>query len=502
MRRSLAARSAAGARLEVEKEAARVALQALGLPEVAAHDGRRASIICGSRLDHHTPPASLSERDAGSPSPPQLPAEPTSSAGSTSPVACVIAELERGATEGGGGGGVQTAQPHHEGRAATEGNRSGSGVDPPTGHTAAADGPAFSSAGTSAGPPPPSPPPPLSPLPSPPRGGGATPLRFVAAGSGVSVDSGHDGGTVAEVRRIDFAWGQAAACEGPPMHEGVHYAEFSLLRLGSGSRMLLGAYCDPVDLELSPVRWGARFCGVYSRGGHLRLGGRWLRWPEMAAFKEGDVVGLELDCDRGRLSVYLNRGLLGEATASVGGGELRHLAAAGGGLRWVVGLETNGDAVRAARRAPPSQTAPPAVVVRAVGVRPREPAAPSTEPPTAARGGRGVPRVRARAAVATAAATTATAPAIVITSPPEPEPEAEAEAPPPEPGCASAMSSAAVAVPPQSMCEWCARGEQEPLLEEVVSDLASMCERCRARYESIWQQLEVGGDHVSALSTV
>jgi hypothetical protein len=154
-----------------------------------------------------------------------------------------------------------------------------------------------------------------------------------------------------------YSW-QSAVCAEHPMAEGAHYVEMTLLEegyawmgvVGQGSDAAGGGgACQSAEGWLLSTGSGALW--------HARRTSKWEGMPRQREIKQGDVVGLLLDCGQRTLSVHLNGARRGVMVApgikNIYGGAVASLA---GPLWWAVDVG-HGASVRIERKAPPPSPA-------------------------------------------------------------------------------------------------------------------------------------------------
>ena len=153
---------------------------------------------------------------------------------------------------------------------------------------------------------------------------------------------------------------QSAVCAEHPMVAGAHYVEMTLLKKGS-----YGAWMGVVGQGFDAAGGGmacnsAEGWMLRTDDGSLGHAGRASKWqgmPQQGEIKQGDVVGLLLDCGQRTLSVYLNGARRGVMVApgikNIYGGAVASLA---GPLQWAVDMGL-GASVRIERKAPPPSPA-------------------------------------------------------------------------------------------------------------------------------------------------
>ena len=140
------------------------------------------------------------------------------------------------------------------------------------------------------------------------------PLAFTRAADGYSIS---EAGALLSVEENNNTGYGVALCGGHTMAAGRHAAEFTVVT-HAGYTAILGLarpdlvvdtwkQCDP-DTD--------KFRGVI----HSK-GSRWVsaNWDGMEGFRQGDVVGLLLDCDAGTLTVKKNGRRLGVAATGLTG---------------------------------------------------------------------------------------------------------------------------------------------------------------------------------------
>ena len=140
-----------------------------------------------------------------------------------------------------------------------------------------------------------------------------------------------------------------AMCEEPQMRSGKHFAEFTLLKTDKCTISVVRADFDCEQRKLACST--ADGWGYYARVGTmhhstLRAMGK---WTGQTSAREGTVIGLLLDCDRGSLTVYHN---------SVRTGDLVRSGLPSDGLCWMVQL-TDGAEVRIEKKEVPADPGPP-----------------------------------------------------------------------------------------------------------------------------------------------
>lgn len=138
-----------------------------------------------------------------------------------------------------------------------------------------------------------------------------------------------------------------AMCSESPMRDGVHYAEFELLTSHLVTLGVADLRFDPNGEErmvtATEFGWGYRaWDGKHSHAS------TWSAWEGMQPATCGDKVGLLMDCDSGRLSVYKNRERLGTLCHKLGGAQRE--------LCWMAQLWVDGASVRVRREERPDQS--------------------------------------------------------------------------------------------------------------------------------------------------
>lgn len=126
-----------------------------------------------------------------------------------------------------------------------------------------------------------------------------------------------------------------AVISSEPMTEGIHYAEFTIVRKHFG--VFVGVVRPGWDVELCDVA-GVHNAATASLYGHCLYysltGKSWpdnTAWDGMQASREGDRIGLLLDLDQGSLTVYKNGAWLGVLRAVGLSGEYCWAASLGAG---------------------------------------------------------------------------------------------------------------------------------------------------------------------------
>ena len=110
-------------------------------------------------------------------------------------------------------------------------------------------------------------------------------LAFTVTGPRVVV---HDDGTVATYRSSDY---QTALCPEPQMTDGVHYAEFRLLKLGRARLGVVHAGAGGqrlIEASASPAGW--TFCTYSGCLWHSGKFGAWQGQPAQGQVQVGDVI--------------------------------------------------------------------------------------------------------------------------------------------------------------------------------------------------------------------
>ena len=109
-------------------------------------------------------------------------------------------------------------------------------------------------------------------------------LAFTVTGPRVVV---HDDGIVATYRSSDY---QTALCPEPQMTDGVHYAEFRLLKLGRARLGVVhaGAGGQLTEASASPAGW--TFCTYSGCLWHSGKFGAWQGQPAQGQVQVGDVI--------------------------------------------------------------------------------------------------------------------------------------------------------------------------------------------------------------------
>eukprot|EP01043_Picozoa_sp_COSAG02_P034513 COSAG02_NODE_2418_length_8905_cov_5.021576_2_plen_356_part_00 len=138
-----------------------------------------------------------------------------------------------------------------------------------------------------------------------------------------------------------------AMCSESPMRDGVHYAEFELLTSHLVTLGVADLRFDPNGEErmvtATEFGWGYRaWDGKHSHAS------TWSAWEGMQPATCGDKVGLLMDCDSGRLSVYKNREWLGTLSHDLGGAQRE--------LCWMAQLWVDGASVRVRHEERPDQS--------------------------------------------------------------------------------------------------------------------------------------------------
>jgi hypothetical protein len=151
---------------------------------------------------------------------------------------------------------------------------------------------------------------------------------------------------------------QSAVCAEHPMAEGAHYVEMTLLEEGYAFVGVVGQGFDAAGgggAHMAAEGW--LLSTLHGRLIHACNGSTWEGKPQSHEIKQGDVVGLLLDCGQRTLSVYLNGARRGVMVApgikNIYGGAVASLA---GPLQWVVDVGY-GASVRIERKAPPPSPA-------------------------------------------------------------------------------------------------------------------------------------------------
>jgi hypothetical protein len=135
----------------------------------------------------------------------------------------------------------------------------------------------------------------------------------------------------------------AAVCAAGGMSSGSHYAELTLVR--ATRCYYVGLSSASLNVE-APSHKRHDFWGVDGQSGCLCHDKTRFEWPGMQAFAVGDVVGMNLDCDRGELTLYKNGQRLGIVTSELPKEE----------LFWAVSLRVAKDSVALAIKPPPHST--------------------------------------------------------------------------------------------------------------------------------------------------
>ena len=122
---------------------------------------------------------------------------------------------------------------------------------------------------------------------------------------------------------------RAAVCAGFVMSAGRHAAQFTIVTqpVCEHENLMLGLARSGVDVEwyLETMVYNRAppdqcfFWGVGGNKGHHWHGGATMPWQGQQGFKQGDVVGLLLDCDAGTLTVKKNGKRLGVAKTGLTG---------------------------------------------------------------------------------------------------------------------------------------------------------------------------------------
>lgn len=162
-------------------------------------------------------------------------------------------------------------------------------------------------------------------------------------------------------RPEEFSW-QSALCASAPMSSGRHYAEFEIVQ---GHQVLLGVALPNLSLS-KQAHMTAQFWGINANGGMLQHAGVYHEWEGAKGFGVDDTIGLSLDCDAGRLTVFANGkrsgvavrgGLQGKtlcwAVSLCGGLFPEPDQLAEGGPQWRIPAQPNGQAVRITAKPPP-----------------------------------------------------------------------------------------------------------------------------------------------------
>lgn len=137
-----------------------------------------------------------------------------------------------------------------------------------------------------------------------------------------------------------------AMCKEPRMRSGKHYAEFTLVKT---DKCTIGVVRSDFDAERTKLACStADGWGYYARVGSmhhnsLRAMGK---WTGQKSAREGNVIGLLLDCTRGSLTVYHN---------GVKTGDLVRSGLPSDSLCWMVQL-TDGAEVRIEKKEVPTDS--------------------------------------------------------------------------------------------------------------------------------------------------
>jgi hypothetical protein len=124
------------------------------------------------------------------------------------------------------------------------------------------------------------------------------------------------GSNAATLRSKADAEDHAAVCAAHVMTAGRHAAEFAV---GEVSDVLLGLARPGVDVNEESAWLTDEFVGISNGGGTLFTEDDDHNWDGQKSFKQGDVVGLLLDCDAGTLSAKKNGARLGVARTGLTG---------------------------------------------------------------------------------------------------------------------------------------------------------------------------------------
>jgi hypothetical protein len=129
-------------------------------------------------------------------------------------------------------------------------------------------------------------------------------------------DVSAEGGALLKAR--PDANNHAAICAGHVMKAGRHAAEFTVVKASGIYLVNLGVARPGVNVNSSVNFWREEFWGL-SEDGRLVHNGNLHEWEGQQPFKQGDVVGLLLDCDAGTLTVKKNGARLGVARTGLTG---------------------------------------------------------------------------------------------------------------------------------------------------------------------------------------
>jgi hypothetical protein len=103
------------------------------------------------------------------------------------------------------------------------------------------------------------------------------------------------------------------------MTAGRHAAEFTVVVVVEGSSILLGLARPGVDVNKETACLTDELVGICTQDGSIYTEDAEHHWDGQEGFKEGDVVGLLLDCDAGSLTVKKNGARLGVAHTGLTG---------------------------------------------------------------------------------------------------------------------------------------------------------------------------------------
>jgi hypothetical protein len=136
-------------------------------------------------------------------------------------------------------------------------------------------------------------------------------------------DASAEGGALLEGK--GFVRDRAAVCAGHVMRAGRHATDFTIVRFFvDGLGPVIGLALAEIDVTQKNAFVRDGFWGIDSSNGSL-IGKRRAAfripeaWEGQEGFKQGDVVGLLLDCDAGTLSVKKNGRRLGVAATGLTG---------------------------------------------------------------------------------------------------------------------------------------------------------------------------------------
>jgi hypothetical protein len=105
------------------------------------------------------------------------------------------------------------------------------------------------------------------------------------------------------------------------MSTGRHAADFTIVRFidRQAGFPFVGLARPDIDVRTGDAYKRDNFWGLYGGGGRLHHAGEPKPWTGQTGFKQGDVVGLLLDCDAGTLAVKKNGKFLGVAATGLAG---------------------------------------------------------------------------------------------------------------------------------------------------------------------------------------